>query len=68
VAEVGPASPAAEAGVQQGDVILQANQTPVGSVKELQRIVDQATKKTGVVLLLLSRQGNNLFVSVELSE
>src|SRR5262249_58522019 len=35
VENVLPDSPAAEAGVQSGDVILQANQTAVGSVAEL---------------------------------
>ncbi len=54
MADVQPDSPAAEAGVQPGDVILQVNQTPVGSAEEVK---ERAAKVTGdkPLLLLLRR-------------
>lgn len=56
VADVQPGSPAAEARVQAGDVILEVNQNPVGSVEALKKEVDQA--KAGKPLLLLLKRPN----------
>jgi serine protease Do len=55
--------PAAQAGLQPGDVILRAGNKPVDSVAEFRR--ETANVKPGdVMLLLVSRQGQNLFIAV----
>ena len=64
VAGVLPDSPAAEAGIQVGDVILQVNQTPVGSVTALKQEVDKATGDTPLLLLLKRPDGNNRFAAL----
>ena len=56
-------SPAESAGLQRGDVIQEVNREPVKSLEDYQR-VSAKIKKDEMVVLLLSRQGNNLFVAV----
>lgn len=65
VLDVADGSPAEQAGIRQGDVILQANQQPVRSVEELKRVMDEQAQ-SGVLLLLLKRQGQNVFRSIPL--
>ena len=65
VVEVDQASAAAEEGVRQGDVILQANQRDVNSTAELEGVIKK-DKKRGAVMLLIKRQGQNLFVALSL--
>jgi len=55
--------PAADAGIQSGDVVLSANGTPVSKVEELRSIVEQEKK---VVALLIQRGDSKLFVPVQL--
>jgi serine protease Do len=55
--------PAAEAGVQQGDVILAVNNHPVKSAKELRGLVDKAGKH---VALLVQRDDAKIYVAVDL--
>jgi serine protease Do len=50
-------SPAADAGLRRGDVILEMNQAPVTSVEEARKIVNTDGKQRGAVMLLLTRQG-----------
>jgi len=64
VENVLPDSPAAEAGVQEGDVILQANQTTVGSVAELKKAVEKVAADKPLLLLLRRADGNNRFVTL----
>ncbi|TAN03851.1 MAG: DegQ family serine endoprotease [Rhodanobacteraceae bacterium] len=55
--------PAADAGLSPGDVVLRVGNRPVNSVSEFRR--DTANVKPGsVVLLLVSRQGQNLFMTI----
>ncbi len=55
--------PAAQAGLQPGDVILRVGNRPVNNVAEFRR--DTASVKRGdTVLLLVSRNGSNLFIAV----
>ena len=54
--------PAADAGLRQGDVILEANRRQVRSVEQLRAAVEQSGERP--LLLLVSREGNNVFVTV----
>jgi serine protease Do len=63
VNQVNPASRAAEAGLQPGDVIQQVNHQSVVSVNEYNRALN-ASKKDQPVLLLVDRNGNSLFLAV----
>jgi serine protease Do len=56
-------SPAESAGLQRGDVIQEINHEVVKSLEDYQK-ASAKVKKDEMVVLLLSRQGNNLFVAV----
>jgi serine protease Do len=60
---VEPGSPAESAGLQRGDVIQEVNHEVIKTMDDYQRI-SAKIKKEEMVVLLLSRQGNNLFVAV----
>jgi len=62
---VSPDKPAADAGLQPGDVILSVNQKPVRSAGEAKTAVAQAGKAgRKAVMLLVERQGEQTFVTV----
>ena len=63
VTQVEPGSPAAEAGIQTGDVIKQVNRKPVKNVEDFVQKVEKATDKDNV-LLLIQRGQNSLFAAV----
>lgn len=56
-------SPAEAAGLQRGDVIQEVNHTAIKNLDDYQK-ASAKIKKEEMVVLLLSRQGNNLFVAV----
>jgi len=60
---VEPGGPAEAAGLQRGDVIQEVNHEVIKSLEDYQR-VSAKIKKEEMAVLLLSRQGNNLFVAV----
>ncbi len=62
VTQVSPDSRAADAGLQEGDVIIEVNRQPVQSVEELRAAVRKTTDRP--VLLLLERDGHTQFVTV----
>ncbi len=62
VTQVDPASPAAEAGLQEGDVIQQVNRQPVTNANEFARAVRHSNG--GQSLLLVNRNGDKMFLSV----
>ena len=61
VTEVDPASQAAAAGLQQGDVIQSVNRQPVTNEEDFGRAVK---KSGGSSLLLVNREGHKLFLAV----
>ena len=65
IADVDQGSPAGEAGLQEGDLIVEVNRKRVTRVAELQSEV-AASRKKGSVLLLVKRKTASLFVSVPL--
>ena len=63
VKDVQAGSAASEAGLQQGDVIQEINRDVITSLADYQNIASKIEKES-LVVLLLSRRGNNLFVAV----
>jgi serine protease Do len=61
--QVEPGSPAEAAGLQRGDVIQEVNHEIIKSLEDYQKAAAKI-KKEEMAVLLLSRQGNNLFVAV----
>jgi serine protease Do len=56
-------SPAEAAGVQRGDIIQEINREPIKGLEDYTKAAVKI-KKDEMVVLLLSRQGNTLFVAV----
>ncbi len=61
VTGVGPGSPADEASVQTGDIILEVNRQPVRDMADLKASIEKSTTKS---LLLLIRRGENTLYMV----
>lgn len=59
VTNISPSSPAADSGLQQGDVIQEVNRKPVSNVNEFEQAV-KASKHDP--LLLVNRQGTTMYV------
>jgi S1-C subfamily serine protease len=62
VAEVDPNGPAADAGLQRGDLIVQVNRQPIRSGAGLNEAVGRSG--TRPVLLLINRRGTTVFLTV----
>jgi len=62
VTEVDPSGVAAEAGLQQGDVLKRVNGREVSSVSELRAAI--ATRRDGPAMVLVARNGGSLFVAL----
>jgi serine protease Do len=63
VSQVPDGSPAADAGLQRGDVIEQVNRQPVNSVADYDRLIREAGKRS--LVLLVDRGGATTFVVVQ---
>jgi len=61
ISDLDPDCPAAQQGLQPGDVIESINRQPVTSVADFDRL---AAKATGDVLLRVNRQGTSAFVGI----
>ncbi len=59
VTNISPSSPAADSGLQKGDVIQEVNRKPVSNTSEFEQAV-KASKHDP--LLLVNRQGNTMYV------
>ncbi len=62
VVDLDPFGPAAEAGIQRGDVIEQANQQPIRSVADLMAAVERSGRNP--LLLLVNHRGTTIFVTI----
>jgi serine protease Do len=62
VTSVEPISAAADAGLQQGDVITQVNRQPVSSIAELKSALAQTKERPA--LLLINRRGAALYLTM----
>jgi Do/DeqQ family serine protease len=62
VQSVNPDSRAASAGIQQGDVIAEVNREPVQDIDDLRAALRSSADRP--VLLLVNRDGRNIFVTV----
>ena len=62
VVEVDPSGPAADVGIQRGDVIEQVNQQPLRSIGDLRTAVERAGKDP--LLLLVNHRGATIFVTI----
>jgi len=63
VEDVNPDGRAADAGIQPGDIIQEADRQPVKTVEDLRAAAHRAANKP--LLLLVNRQGNDIFVTVK---
>jgi len=61
---VQPDSPAAEARLQAGDVILQVNKTTVASVAEVKKAICKTESNKPLLLLLRRADGNSQFITL----
>ena len=55
---------AAQAGISEGDIILAVNGTAVGSIEQMQRLVQRASKK---ITVLIQRDNERLYLPVNLN-
>ena len=68
VEQVRPGSPAAEKGLQSGDLIVQVEQSPVDSPAGMNQLLNSARQKNQKALLLLvERQGHAHFIPLGLT-
>ncbi len=63
VSAVEAGSAAEEAGLQNGDVIVELNRKPVRNVDDFRK-ASRSLGKSDSVLLLVSRQGNRIFIAI----
>lgn len=62
VVNVDPMGPAANAGLQSGDVIVEVNRQPVKSVDDMRSALEKSGSRP--VLLLINRGGQTVFVTI----
>ncbi|MGZ3744844.1 MAG: PDZ domain-containing protein, partial [Pseudobdellovibrionaceae bacterium] len=64
ILDIEEGGPAALAGLQIGDVIIEVNHKAVKNAATLAKIISQTKEKT--LLMLVKRQGTNLFINLNL--
>ncbi len=68
ITQVEPGSPAADAGLQRGDVINEVNRKTIKNANDFLQNIEQAKKRndSNSVLLLIQRNENSLYIAVTL--
>jgi len=66
ISAVDPGSPAAQVGLQEGDLVVEVNHKPVTKAGDFQSAV-AASRKDGKVLMLVKRKNASLFVLLPLN-
>jgi serine protease Do/serine protease DegQ len=61
IAKIAPNAPAAQSGLEPGDVIVSANRQLVDSVKQLEQAISRDSQK---ILLQINRDGGSFFVVI----
>jgi serine protease Do len=64
VADVEPDSPAAEAGIKPGDILVEVNRTPVASVTDARAAVNATAKGKPLLLLVRPQDGSTRFAAL----
>ncbi|GAB6035468.1 DegQ family serine endoprotease [Fundidesulfovibrio butyratiphilus] len=64
VAGIDPDGPASDSAVRVGDIVLEVNQVPVGSLREFETEVRKQSKEKGAVMLYIRRAKRNLFATL----
>jgi serine protease Do len=64
VTGVAPDSPAAEAGIEAGDLLLEVNRTPVTSVAQVKKAAAGTPAGKALLLLVRAADGNNRFATL----
>jgi len=62
IERVQPGTPADNAGLQRGDVILEVNRKPVQNAADVQKALSSVPKGEDALLLVMSNGGNNFLV------
>ncbi len=68
ITEVESRSPAFRADLNPGDLILQANGIGVNSVNEFRRVLEEDARPKQILMLMINRQGQNLFRTIPLRD
>jgi serine protease Do len=64
VAGIGDAAAAAEAGVEEGDVIVELNRKSVRNINDYRKVTEKLGKKDDALLLVI-RRGSRLYIPVK---
>jgi serine protease Do len=64
VAQIEPGSPADEAGMRRGDVILEVDRKPIENVEAFRKVIREAKENT-VLLFLIRRGEGNIYLTVK---
>jgi S1-C subfamily serine protease len=63
---VRPGSPAAQAGLAEGDLIREVNRRPVERLEDVEKGLSQGSGRADQVLLRVERQGASRYVTIDI--